>query len=299
MSKGPEKLKSARHHWWPESLSEFWKDSEGQVYVTQPNGSQRRQPPKGVGVINNGHHIFRDGDWQSSAEPLFSEADTNVTFFIKALRDNEDLFKYVNKNGANYAGFSEEIDNFSQDIFFEFIASLIVRSPQFRSKAKITVESYGSYGNDISHKHHIIPANIAGAYKMASRAIASTGLKFVLFSEGREFFYGDGFLNNVPLTNHYVGGVNCVVPLTPDMAFASFCPIGGYSGGMRFVKLESSQVDQVNFATQLYSANFLFSRSKPLELSEEYRRGEHLQFEYHEFEFLKNLASPFILNLRG
>lgn len=294
MSKEPEMLKSELHHWWPKSLSEYWKDSEGQVYCTRANGKELRGPPKNFGAISNAHHIFREGDWQSTVEPAFSSADSNFPHLIEKLYDAETMFSYIEKEGIRYADLDVNTTNSIEENIYECVASLIVRSPQFRNIAKVTVEYYGLHGDRISNKHHIIASNIANSYRMAIGAIASSGLKFVCFSKDNEFVYGDGHFNNVPLTSHFGRGVNCAVPLTPRIAFISFNPSGAYRSGMRLVKLDNSHVDEFNFATQLYSSDFLFSRSQPPELSEEYRSNEHLHYQYHDFEFIKKISKPFI-----
>jgi hypothetical protein len=49
------KLNSERHHWWPECVSDFWKDDDGGVNWMLPDGTLRRSSPNNFGVIGNGH----------------------------------------------------------------------------------------------------------------------------------------------------------------------------------------------------------------------------------------------------
>jgi hypothetical protein len=51
------KIKSERYHWWPECVSDYWKDDEGQAHWIWPDGTIKCMPPKNLGVIGNGHHI--------------------------------------------------------------------------------------------------------------------------------------------------------------------------------------------------------------------------------------------------
>ncbi|MDE3799558.1 hypothetical protein I7G59_19840 [Sinorhizobium meliloti] len=77
------RLKSERHHWWPETVSEFWKNDRGVVNWLMPDGTERNAPPRQFGVIGNGHHIKLSDKpdehtvWDESFEKEFDTADPN------------------------------------------------------------------------------------------------------------------------------------------------------------------------------------------------------------------------------
>src|SRR4051812_20432983 len=51
-------MKSQRHHWWPEAVSQFWKSPEdGFTGWLRPDGTVKRIPPKHLGAITNGHAV--------------------------------------------------------------------------------------------------------------------------------------------------------------------------------------------------------------------------------------------------
>lgn len=83
-------LKSERHHWWPECVSEHWKDADGCVHWLSPDGKVRRAPPKNFGVIGNGHHVKlgrgRPTVWDHSFEAQFQKADDNFLPSLRGLR---------------------------------------------------------------------------------------------------------------------------------------------------------------------------------------------------------------------
>ncbi|PIW25942.1 MAG: hypothetical protein COW30_17645 [Rhodospirillales bacterium CG15_BIG_FIL_POST_REV_8_21_14_020_66_15] len=85
------KIKSERHHWWPECVSNFWGDDNGMVHWILPDGTVKGpMPPKNLGVIGNGHHIKfayngANSPWDECFEPAFHEADTNFPAVINWL----------------------------------------------------------------------------------------------------------------------------------------------------------------------------------------------------------------------
>src|SRR5207249_971186 len=80
--------KSQRHHWWPVSVSDRWKDVDGCTHWLLTDGEVRRIPPKNLGVIGNAHHIKLDKDrgeatvWDQSFEKEFQRADDNFPSVI-------------------------------------------------------------------------------------------------------------------------------------------------------------------------------------------------------------------------
>ena len=71
-------LKSALHHWWPQSLSKFWAHTDGRVTQLSWDGKEVRSSPSNFGAIKNAHHIKfgDDNPWNSTFEHIFDAADS-------------------------------------------------------------------------------------------------------------------------------------------------------------------------------------------------------------------------------
>ena len=85
----PRRLKSARHHWWPQCVSRHWVGRDGMVGRLTPDGSIKRVSPSGLGSITNAHLIRLDRDggthWDQDFEGEFSEADATFPGVIEWL----------------------------------------------------------------------------------------------------------------------------------------------------------------------------------------------------------------------
>ena len=86
------KLKSERHHWWPECVSQFWIDADGKATRLSADGETLTIPPKNFGVIQNGHMIKLAKDptefcpWDENYEAEFRNADNNFPRVIDWLQ---------------------------------------------------------------------------------------------------------------------------------------------------------------------------------------------------------------------
>ena len=87
-----KKKKSERHHWWPEVVSQFWKNQDGCVHRLITDGTVREAPPKNFGVISNAHMIKlgrragEDTTWDENFEKEFQQADERFSDVIKWLK---------------------------------------------------------------------------------------------------------------------------------------------------------------------------------------------------------------------
>ena len=88
----PRRLKSARHHWWPQCVSKHWVGhDDGKVGRLTPDGSVRRVSPSSLGSIRNAHLIRLDRDggtyWDEDFEGEFLKADATFPGVIEWLED--------------------------------------------------------------------------------------------------------------------------------------------------------------------------------------------------------------------
>ena len=86
------KLKSAKHHWWPECVSAHWVAEDGKTGWLKPDGTVLRVPPKNLGAIGNAHHIkfsSKHGEtslFDSCFESEYDSADNSFPEVISWLR---------------------------------------------------------------------------------------------------------------------------------------------------------------------------------------------------------------------
>jgi len=72
-------IKSAGHHWWPEGLTKFWADQQGQVHRVSFDGELIASQPRSFGVESNANRIKLSPEpsvWDSSFEDAYDRADS-------------------------------------------------------------------------------------------------------------------------------------------------------------------------------------------------------------------------------
>jgi hypothetical protein len=138
-------VKSQRHHWWPEAVSQFWKSPEdGFTGWLRPDGTVKRLPPKNLGAITNGHAVKfgKDPDdttgWDASFEKEFDRADTDFPTVLAWL---ESLDRTDQPNAAKADRFLA-VRSTDAEIarLLECLVSLVVRSPVRREAAVALAE---------------------------------------------------------------------------------------------------------------------------------------------------------------
>jgi len=280
------KLKSERHHWWPECVSEYWADEGGGVHWLLPDGEVRHSTPNNFGVIGNGHHIKLGSDpeigsvWDESYEIEFATADSNFPRIIDWLNTLERC------NPPFDAPIAERIrqqsatdDQFTQLI--ECLVSLAVRSPMHREQAVSLAEHFRGQLPE-RERNSLIGANSRRTLRNAVRGIGGRGKAMVIFSPEREFLFGDGFFHNLPVNGEHWHNPKMLVPLTPWMSVLFTRPMR-YSLDPRLVTvvIPPAEADALNVAVQVYARNALFFRSDKPSVGEEFTCGRHEIFSDH------------------
>ena len=287
-------LKPELHHHWPKGLSKFWCDDEGQVNRLSSNGQLLRCPPKNFGALTDGHRIrFEDSDggsiWDSTIEPMFNNADSNLPHGVTYLLGLESK---TGSDGLPLVGrlLGGSLDRNLRANLGESIASLIVRSPAFRNQMKINVDDLrqGIPYRDFNDERNLIVANLNQEFSGISKSLKSGGKLVVLFSDTNEFIFGEGFLHN--LHGAVSSGQKFLVPLTPTMALAFTRPIR-YMTHPEIVtlRLHANEVDICNEITQVYSKDYVYFRDQMPKLIPNFTDGSFQVFEYHRHEWLDNL----------
>lgn len=194
------KLKTERHHWWPECLSQYWADSNGGTHWLLPDGSVRRSTPNNFGVIKNGHAIKLGADpstpdpWDETFESEFQIPDSNFPSLVDWLRTldcsdpdfDQPIAARIQPQSLSDAKFSALI---------QCLVSLAARSPMYRQKAVSLAEYYRGPLPE-RERNQLIGLNIRHAYRNAVQSIGGRGKAMVILSPEKEFIFGDGFYNN-------------------------------------------------------------------------------------------------------
>jgi hypothetical protein len=275
-------LKSARHHWWPESVSQYWNDNEGCVHWIKPEGEVIRSPAKGFGLIRNGHHFKPDPEgkpnpWDQSFECVFDTADRRFPEMIEWLCRLE--YKHIPLRRARKEGMlPQNIDEERLATLVECIVSLVVRSPKFRESGVALAENLRGPLQQ-RERNALISANIMHCQRHIADSIQTDGKFAVLFTNEREFVFGDGFYHNLHSQTQDGFGVRIVVPITPNVTIFYSRP-NRYRQDPKLVSLllTDQEVEFFNQTVQIYARNSLFYRNGKPDLHEEYKAAQHLVY---------------------
>ena len=276
------KFKSARHHWWPECVSQHWKDDQGCVNWLSPTGEVRRAPPKNFGLLGNGHAIKLGSDpavatpWDENYEAAFQRADTNFPNVIAWLESLPFAWKASHTIRGRFISHSASDAQIAPLV--EGLVSLAVRSPctrQFVSGLSLMLDPAMSARD----RNNVIGLNLRHAQSRLTQQIGVGGKFVAIYSPDREFIFGDGFGHN--LNNQYQISLNprILAPITPRIAVlwarpSSFMP----DPRLTTLVVTAEEADAINLAVQVYAKDALFYRSDKPEIHEAFIRGQHLAF---------------------
>ncbi|MFY7835981.1 MAG: hypothetical protein ACOVQ0_06840 [Novosphingobium sp.] len=277
------KLKSERHHWWPECVSQYWADGEGGVHWLLPSGKVRRSVPKNFGVIGNGHAI-KLGDeptvgsvWDTSFEAEFQNADNNFPMIIDWLNSLDRCSPPFERSvGSRIVPVPVEDQQFATMI--ECLISLAARSPKHREQGVALAEEHRGPLPE-RERNALIGANIQRTLRNAVRNLGGRGKAMVIFSPEREFIFGDGFFHNLTVQGDHWHHPKMLVPLTPWMSVLFTRP-RGYTVEPRLVTFvaNKAEADELNYAVQVYAREMLFYRSECPQVDEAFTCGVHKIF---------------------
>ncbi len=249
------------------------------------------QPHK-FGSIKNAHHLKRgeDSPWNSTFEHVFGGADTSFPFLSTW------LMALASKPAGARIPFEKRL--LAQPIeasrkleLAAALSSLIVRSPRSRNNIRITIESvYQADGLTTKVDKTLIAANMQRSHASVTRVLAGGGKFVVLFSDGPELIFGDGFLHNFPIGTDRPLYARCLVPILPSAAilFVQSCAYRTQPELMT-MRLREDEVHFLNRIVQIYSCDHIFYRAEQPLIADEFARHEHLEFEYHKHPWLESL----------
>lgn len=292
-------LKSERHHWWPECVSEFWKNDEGCVHWLWPNGKIVQSPPKNFGVIGNGHQIRLGCTpeeitvWDESFERDFQTADENFPAVIRWLQELERrALSSRTHTSDRFVPISVEDERLY--MLSEGIISLAVRSPANREAAVSVAEHYRGPLPE-RERNKLIAINIRSSHREAVKQIGIRGKFVAIYSPARELIFGDGFYHNIRSPVNSLYSPRILAPLTPHIAVLFVRPTA-YTPMPRFFTLviDSYEAEELNHAVQVYSRDKIFYRSEKPEVDDAYVQSKHM-----EYSGLKNPIENLIRSIPG
>lgn len=275
------KLKSERHHWWPETVSQHWNDEGGCAHWLRPDGTDKAMPAKNLGVIGNGHHVKLglEGEstgWDHSFEDEFSKADAGFPKVIEWLNSLE----FHDRRGEPISKrfVPQHIPDEILPLLIEGIVSLAVRSPKTRETGVSLAEKLRG---DIPPRERnvLIGSNLRGVQRRVVENIGGGGKIGIIYSPDREFIFGDGFFHNI-----YAGGnaplsPTMMVPLLPRISVLYARPMQYRPDPLCATNVFSAdEAEDLNKTVQVYARNALYYRSEKPEIIPDFARGAHRVF---------------------
>ncbi|MGM9489787.1 hypothetical protein [Ideonella sp. YS5] len=279
-----KKLKSERHHWWPECLSKHWAAEDGKTGWLKPNGNCVRLPPANLGVIRDGHHIKMGGTgsrsaWGESFEDAFDKADSSFPDLIEWLEGLER--KHVHDvPELRHRFIAQPCTEDRLLLMTECAVSLAVRGPLNREASVAPAEHFCGPLRS-AERATLIGLNMWNSQRVVADSIGAEGKFVAVYSQDREFIFGDGFFHNVANAQMAPHSPKMFVPITPHICIL-VCRPWSYMPEPKFstLVLEDDEVDICNHAVQAYSRNAIFFRCQQPQIHEAFRRGEHLRYDH-------------------
>jgi hypothetical protein len=274
------KVRAELHHWWPRCVSSFWKNADGKVSWLLPNGEVKSAPPSAFGAIRDGHSIkFHVGSkegsiWDCSFEAAFSAADNAFPQTIAWAEKLKPTLQIEKKLGDRFS--AQEVSDSQLRMLVEGIVSLAVRSPMNREACVSTAEHLRGTLPE-RERNRIIAANMQHAQVTLVRKIGLRGKFVLIYSEQKEFIFGDGFYHSgvsMPDTS----SMPCIlVPLTPRVSCLYYSPLRYSTEPMlSLLSITGEEASTLNDVVQIYSRNALFYRNERPDIIDAFRQGKHL-----------------------
>ncbi len=276
------KLKSEGHHWWPECVSRHWAGEDGKTGWLKPDGTCLRIPPARLGVINNGHHIRiagaeKSSPWDQSFERVFDKADSNFPYLIKWLEGLEHRpvrnVKDLRDRFIHHPCTESELLRMT-----ECGVSLAVRAPMNREASAAIAD--GLRGPmEAAERNVIIGMNMRNSQRTIADNIGASGKFVAIYSQGKEFVYGDGFFHNIRNAQMPATLPKLFAPITPHVCILICRPTRFMvEPQLSTLVLDDHEVGICNHAVQIYAKNAIYFRSQRPELHEDFRRAAHLKY---------------------
>lgn len=274
------KMKSERHHWWPECISKRWSDEGGGVHWLLPTGEERGARPESFGVIGNGHFIRLGREpgestpFDQNFEPIFHQADDRFPAVIDWLENLKFEPRMGRELRSRFLPQPSSDDLFGQMV--ESMVSLAIRSPRTRESCVSLAEHLREPLTE-RERNSLIALNMRDMHARAVQACGVRGKATAILSPEREFVFGDGFFHNLVSPSNPPYSPRILAPLTPRLAVLYAIPMR-YTVEPRLSTLVigAGEADAFNHVVQIYARDKIYYRSEKPVLTDEYHTGKHL-----------------------
>jgi hypothetical protein len=255
---------------------------DGKTGWLKPDGTVVRVPPKKLGRIGNAHHIkFSSTTGESSFfdscfESEYDAADNSFPGVVSWLTSLDR--EYLPDLDLPERFIPHDYTNDQLIALTECVVSLAVRSPRNREAAVGIAERLrGPIPRP--ERETLIAYNMRSSQRVVADKIGANGKYVVLFSNSKEFIYGDGFFHNVCGAINPPVGAKIFAPITPQISVCIIYP-RHFRLEPRFstIVLSDDEIDLCNKAVQVYSRKAIFFRSEQPQIQEAYARGQHLVY---------------------
>jgi hypothetical protein len=250
----------------------------------KPDGSCIRIPPANLGVIGNGHHIKlgKGGEpshWDQSFERVFDRADSRFPKLIRWLEGLERRpVRGVPELRQRFIAHPCTDDELL--LMTECAVSLAVRGPMNRHASVALAEKFRG-AIESAEKNVLIGLNMRNSQRVVADSIGARGKFVAVYSQEKEFVFGDGFFHNVTNAQMAPHSPKLFVPITPHICIL-VCQPSRYIVEPRLstLMLDDHEVEICNHAVQAYSKNAIYFRSQKPVLHDDFRCATHLIYSH-------------------
>lgn len=164
------------------------------------------------------------------------------------------------------------------ELMTECAVSLAIRGPMNRAACVSLVEQLRGPLRP-TERNALIGLNMRNSQRMVADSIGSRGKFVVLYSEVKEFVFGDGFFHNLTNARMEPHAPKMLVPVTPNISIL-VCRPSSYLVNPRLTTLvlTDDEVDLCNDAVQVYSRDSIYFRNHAPELNESFQSGQHERY---------------------
>lgn len=247
-----------------------------------PDGEVRSAPPSAFGAIRDGHSIkFHVGSkegsvWDCSFEAAFSTADNMFPQTISWAESFRPPMHIKEKPRDRFV--AQDVSDSQLRMLVEGIVSLAVRSPMNREACVSTAEQLRGTLPE-RERNRIIAANMQHAQVTLVRKIGLRGKFVLIYSDRREFVFGDGFYHSgvsMPGTS----SMPCIlVLLTPRVSCLYYSPLRYTTEPkLSLLAVNDDETSTLNDVVQIYSKNSLFYRNEKPNIIDAFKQGKHLRY---------------------
>jgi hypothetical protein len=158
----------------------------------------------------------------------------------------------------------------------EGLVSLAIRSPMNRRAFGRIVERGRGRPVPERERNLLIAANMRGSLRKVVDSIGNRAKFAVIFSQGREFIFGDGFYHNVVAAINAPLSPTVLAPLTPELSVLMATP-ARYTAEPKLstIVVSNEEVNALNLIVQIYAKEEIFYRAERPPLTEHFTANEH------------------------